>query len=321
MILAAQESPPLLKIKLSEGKMKVTFSCLKKHLGVIPSPVSAVKAAPDYFKSVKPQTNSDPGTSTVKRCLPFLDALSAGFIIPMWSDVWVFAKNGELQIDFPVGTSLDATLGQHGPEQIPNHPLSKKPYGNTPLKWINPWVVKTDPGISCLFTSPLNHLETRFKILDGVVDTDTYYNNINFPFIWSGGDGEFLIERGTPLVQVIPFRRETFELEVSVTDLDEVEKHSAIIGTKFKNAYREEFWHNRKNKDSNEGVVYSEKQSAFVDVSSPENLIPHQPVADVNTSADAKDHLDSSEWKSQSSSGILEVVPDGKGGGFGEGGF
>lgn len=301
--------------------MKVTFSCLEKHLGVIPSPVSAIKAAPHYFKSVKPQMNSNPGTGTVKRCVPFLDALSAGFIIPMWSDVWIFAKNGELQIDFPATTSLDDTLGEHGSGQIPNHPLSKKPYGNMPLKWMNPWIVKTDPGVSCLFTSPLNHLETRFKILDGIVDTDTYYNNINFPFIWSGGDGEFLIEKGTPLVQVIPFKRETFELEVSVVDSDQAQKNRGILGTKFKNAYREEFWHNRKNKDDNEEGFDVEEKSASVDVFSSENSIPHQPVADINNSADAEDPLKFSESKFQSTSGILEVVADDKGRGFGEGGF
>ena len=61
-------------------------------------------------------------------------------------------------------------------------------------------------------------MEKRFKVLDGVVDTDTYYNNINFPFIWTGGSGEFVIPKGTPLVQVIPFRRESSEFSVGAID-------------------------------------------------------------------------------------------------------
>jgi hypothetical protein len=92
-------------------------------------------------------------------------------------------------------------------------------------------------------------METRFKLLDGVVDTDTYYNNINFPFLWTGGDGEFFIAKGTPLVQVIPFRRESHELEVSATDLDKRKSVISTLGTKLKNGYRDELWHGKKSKE------------------------------------------------------------------------
>ena len=228
--------------------MKIKFSCDTHLLGVIPNPVSAIKAAPNYFRQVKPQYGNHPTNGTVKRCVPFLDALSAGFIIPMWCDVYILARNGELSIDFPPNFAQAETLGSHSSVQIPKHPLANKPYGNMPMKWINPWVVETEPGISCIFTPPLNHMETRFKLLDGVVDTDTYYNNINFPFLWTGGDGEFFITKGTPLVQVIPFRREDSDLEVSAIDLDKKSAVSATLGTKLKNGYRDELWHGKKAK-------------------------------------------------------------------------
>jgi hypothetical protein len=117
------------------------------------------------------------------------------------------------------------------------------------MKFINPWVVETAPGYSCLFTSPLNHLETRFKLLDGVVETDTYYNSVNFPFVWTGGDGDFFIPKGTPLVQVIPYRRETFSLEVGVTDADRRTNIKARLGTHMKDSYRKEFWSKAKTLD------------------------------------------------------------------------
>jgi len=41
-----------------------------------------------------------------------------------------------------------------------------------------------------------------------VVDTDTYAAPVHLPFVATGDDGLHTIERGTPLVQVIPFRRE-----------------------------------------------------------------------------------------------------------------
>jgi hypothetical protein len=225
--------------------MKIKFSCDAHLLSAIPSPVPAIKAAPEYFKAVKPQLDNNPSSGTVKRCVPFLDAMSAGFIIPMWCDVYVLACNGELSINFPPNFPQASTLGTHGLAQIPKHPLANKPYGNMPMKWINPWVIETEPGISCIFTPPLNHMEARFKLLDGVVDTDTYYNNINFPFLWTGGDGEFFIAKGTPLVQVVPFRREEQALEVSATDHDRKQDTHSILGTKLKNGYRDYFWHGK----------------------------------------------------------------------------
>jgi len=230
--------------------MRIDFFCNKHLLGAVPSPVPAVKAIPDYFRKIKPQNGPHPEDITVKKCVPFLDALSAGFIIPLWCDVYVFARNGQLTVDFPSGFMQSTTLGKHSISQIPDHPFSKNPYGDMPLKWENPWIVKTEPGVSCLFTAPLNHLEKRFKILDGVVDTDTYYNNVNFPFLWTYGDGEFVIPKGTPLVQVIPFRREPIDCYVSSIDQDAKDKTRSILGTSFKDKYRNSFWDKNKNSEN-----------------------------------------------------------------------
>jgi hypothetical protein len=215
--------------------------------GVFPSPVSALKKAPDFFKAIKSQSSNHPASGTVKRCIPFLDALSAGFIIPLWADLYVFAENGNLSLSFPENMPMKKSIESHNYIQMKDHPLSEKPYGKDFMKFLNPWVIETDDGYSCLFTSPLNHLETRIKILDGVVDTDTYYNNVNFPFIWTGGDGEFFIPKGTPLVQVIPFKREEYSVEVGVTDEARRRNVNGVLGTHIKNGYRQEFWSNRKN--------------------------------------------------------------------------
>jgi hypothetical protein len=144
---------------------------------------------------------------------------------------------------------MSSSVEQHEYAQFPGHPLAEKPYGKLFMKFANPWVVETAPGYSCLFTSPLNHLEPRIKILDGIVDTDTYHANVNFPFLWTGGDGEFFIPRGTPLVQVIPYKRETFTLEIGATDTDRRSNVDARLGTYLKEGYRKEFWSKAKTLD------------------------------------------------------------------------
>lgn len=306
--------------------MKVNFYCSEELLGAIPNPVPSVKKVPDYFKKIKPQVGHDPQDSTVKRCLPFLDAMSCGFIIPLWCDVYVFAKNGELTINFPRNFYLEPALGAHNINQIPDHPLSKRAYGDMALKWSNPWIVETEPGVSCLFTSPLNHLETRFKILDGVVDTDNYYNYVNFPFFWTGGEGEFLIPKGTPFVQVIPFRREDQEISVSLVDDKKRTKTNSILATRMKNAYREEFWSGMKK--SKENPEHTEDKEENIEPLILENPISDEPKSVQPNDAEAlpehtqvEDLAAGSEWKNKSTSGILEVVADDKGRGFGEGEF
>lgn len=230
----------------------VRFMLEKEHEGIFPSPVPALKKAPDFYKAIKSQSDSHPASGTVKRCVPFLDALSAGFIIPLWSDMYVCAENGDLSMSFPHNFPMGQSIDTHGYTQMPGHPLAEKPYGKDFAKFINPWLIETDPGYSCLFTSPLNHLETRIKVLDGVVDTDSYYNNVNFPFLWTGGDGQFFIPKGTPLMQVIPFKREEFSLSLETIDVDRRRTTGGLIGTHLKNAYRQEFWSRRKEQHEEE---------------------------------------------------------------------
>ena len=76
------------------------------------------------------------------------------------------------------------------------------------------------------FKNPSNNWENDICIIEGVVDTDEYYNNINFPYVWTGKEvGEFIIPQGTPLIHVIPFKRETHNYSVGVLD-----ENKQIIG-------------------------------------------------------------------------------------------
>lgn len=305
--------------------MKISFECDPDLLGVFPEPVRASKAIPNYFRNIKPQIeDNDPQSGTVKRCIPFLDAMTSGFIIPLWSDVYVFANKGELKIDFPKAFPLEESVGFHGFQQIKGHPLENTTYGKLPMKWINPWVIETEPGVSCLFTSPMNHLETRFKVLDGVVDTDTYYTNINFPFLWTGGDGEFLIKKGTPLIQVIPFRRESSDFEVKGLDQGKIKKVNSILGTRLNNKYKNDFWNKKKNSIEEDDVDNDSCRDTSVSVSGTESHISVDTVIESkieNITASVEELQKSDRFESKISSGIIEVTANDSGRGFGEGSF
>lgn len=194
---------------------KITFTCAPEDHGVIAPPVPARSYLPDWFRRL-PATDeavasrSDSGL-TVKRCMPFLDAMTTGWILPLAATVRLEIRDGGSRVD--AGWDFDRSMvSNHGPHQVKGNPWSPRP----PCKFHNFWTITTPPGWSCLFVNPLNRPNGVFEIVSGVVDTDSYRSPIHFPFFATGEDGLHVIEKGSPLVQVIPLRRDGTALEAEI---------------------------------------------------------------------------------------------------------
>lgn len=226
---------------------------------ILPHPVPAAKAIPSWYKNIPPMTVGDGGYKnlmTVKKCVPFLDALTTGYILPLQADIaFIINDNGDFILHPSEGKDINP-VSYHNVNQLTYTPLQDKyPFckGKDIMKWQSPWFISTPPGWSCIFTSPLNHFETRFKIIDGIVDTDSYKLIVNFPFFWTGFEvGEHIIKKGTPMVQVIPFKREELKMDVSVlTDEDkkEIDLQQGKFALDVQDHYREKHWHKRKKSD------------------------------------------------------------------------
>jgi hypothetical protein len=186
-----------------------------------PAPYPAAKAIPDWFKLMPTEAPPrDPGTDgrpTVKQCPPFADALACGYVIPLSGDlIFTLDASGKFVCECPNG---DATMAMHASEQLIGSPLGR------PLivKFLNPWTIVTPPGYSTLVVEPLNRAALPFHFFAGVVDTDRLYKPINFPASCLMEPGSrCALKRGTPLVQVIPFRRDDWRSELEEVDLARV---------------------------------------------------------------------------------------------------
>jgi hypothetical protein len=194
---------------------KIRFICEPADHGVIAPPVPSKTALPDWFRKLpaidpKAVTATDNGM-TIKRCMPFLDAMLTGWILPLAATVRLEIKDGGATVN--AGWEFEKTMvSNHNPHQIAGSPHGSRP----PCKFHNYWTVVTPPGWSCLFVPLLNRPNGIFETIAGVVDTDTYKSLIHFPFIATGPEGVHVIEKGTPLVQVIPFRRDTTVLDAEI---------------------------------------------------------------------------------------------------------
>ena len=184
----------------------IRFTCAPEDIGVIAEPLPAKKALPDWFRKLPPvdreaQSATNNGL-TIKRCMPFMDALATGWILPLVATVRLEIRDGGKTVD--AGWEFDRVMvSNHGQHQVAGNAREPRP----PCKFHNYWTVRTPRGWSCLFLPPLNRPEAPFECLAGVVDTDTYTAPVHFPFFATAADGVHVVEKGTPLVQVIPFRR------------------------------------------------------------------------------------------------------------------
>ena len=221
---------------------KIIFCAQNKDMvDVWPHPKPASRFIPDEYKKLERHFGGNLHQKTIKTCIPFLDAMTAGYIIPFDQDYIVDPVENDFSIT-PANQQAE-DFGFHTDTQLP--PAWKKISGKNAGKFHNKWLIKTPPGYSCLFTKPMNRLEPRFEIITGIVDTDTYINLINFPFILHKKDEQFIIKKGEPMIQVFPFKREAwkgwsgFYIEKLHT------KTINLINSEWVDRYKRMFWNKK----------------------------------------------------------------------------
>lgn len=214
------------------------------------SPAPAYRFIPKWLSSMsrffnnekKPRITAESEINvSVKGCPPFVDSMLSGYIIPLPADVMI-EKNQNGSFDFLWKSDIKLVTG-HAKEQISPRQVSKE-YHDEPFKWINHWSIELPAGYSALFTHPLNRTDLPFHTLSGIVDSDSYKMPIHFPFFLKQ-DFEGVIPAGTPIVQIIPLKREPWSHKVFAFSKKKVD----LITSKFRSfvfsGYKKAYW-NRK---------------------------------------------------------------------------
>lgn len=195
-------------MRIFKTSNEIEFMCAEEDWDVIPKPYQSRKLIPDWFKALSPKLNDGLNSSTIKRCPPFLDAMSVGWIIPLAADVEFTTNSNASNVNYK-WNFYKPMVENHSFSQITNdkapNPLLPKP----PIKFLNYWMIKVPKGYSVLFLPPMNRPDHRFTCMAGLVDCDGYFEYINFPFTFNQPNYHGVIEAGTPLVQCIPIKRDS----------------------------------------------------------------------------------------------------------------
>ena len=206
---------------------------------------------PDWYKEtpthvpghenglITPGSNT---THTIKKCMPVFDALTAGYICVTTVDIQVHTDE-ESNLPYYTWSWGDSVIEWHPVHQAPSHPHQNGfPYP----KFMNPWGIKTPPGYSLLVMNPVHYKQEFFTILEGIIDTDSYHTNINFPFVLNNPKFEGIIPAGTPIAQLIPFKRDNWQMEFGgAEERKDLLKNKVTLRSKFVNSYRNQFWHKK----------------------------------------------------------------------------
>jgi hypothetical protein len=197
--------------------MKITFRCDPALFDLLPRPLPARAALPDWLRAMAPRRPSAAhgrAVRTVKQCPPFVDAMTHGFMILLPCDVIVEA--GRFRWDWAQPPlELDghprAPLSFHVPEQIEGSPLAQGT--QVAVKFNSFWTIALEDGWSLMAVHPVHRDELPFRTVTGLVDADRFHAvGINFPAIWTEPGFEGLLPRGTPIAQCYPVPRDVPEL-------------------------------------------------------------------------------------------------------------
>lgn len=209
----------------------------------IHTPKSASHFIPDWYKKIpKGNVTAEGNNKTIKSCVPVKDLMTSGYIIPHWQDSRI--KDDEDKGQVVYNTPFPQySIKPHSENQIKGCPLTRVAV----LKFQSPWILETPPGYSCLFIQPVfNQLNNDLTMLSAIVDTDKYYDTVNFPFLYHPKNTETHIQAGDPMIQVIPFKRESWLSSVITKMSDKSIEKKNNFNLKcfrhFQNGYLKESW-------------------------------------------------------------------------------
>lgn len=228
---------------MAEGDMdRGTIEFLNIAPGTNPAePRPAHEYIPDWYEDLDYEKDTGHFDRTVKSCIPFMEAMTVGWIIPVPHDIGFRVGEDGLSISIKKNEELLAPheIDQLGGDDHPELPA-------VVLKFRTPWVASTPDGYSTLFIPPMNRAEPRWRPFSGIIDTDVYSTTISAPSLWLQPGFEGTIERGTPLLQAIPFERKAIGLDGRTRDATEGERKRvaqtlAAIG-ETESPYQRNFW-------------------------------------------------------------------------------
>jgi hypothetical protein len=230
------------KEKLIKFAVSATPSLNMLEYSEIPQPAKSL--IPLWYKetkTIKGDSAETANSKNIKDCMPFLDTLMTGYIWTLPSDLYIERVPGDESVPKIVTNNEMRYIDIRKKDQAGKMSVPEGCY-DTHFIWKHILHVKTPPGYSILVTQPLNRHDTPFISLSGIVDSDkTTWRPGNYPFFIKKSF-EGLVPKGTPILQIIPIKRENWISEEDKDLLKSWTKDSYEVGSKLRGWYKKSHW-------------------------------------------------------------------------------
>lgn len=214
-------------------------------------PFPASKLVPDWFKNIPPErTDEDDITKfgrnsgTVKKCIPYIDALTMGYMFVLPFDIEVSIKDNVKYLRWQV--EGQETFSHVEPQYRTMGMSVNSNFGPEIWRLTSYPCIETPAGYSVLITHPLNRYDLPFLTLSGVIDTDKLHQESSVAFYL---DSKFsgILEKGTPIAQIIPFKRDEWSMNFLDPYPDKVyNKMKFDIKSIINRSYARQYWSKKK---------------------------------------------------------------------------
>jgi hypothetical protein len=222
---------------MEQGDTRViAFRCPPELEPSLPRPIPAVLGLPEWFKAMPQRAVSgltQTPNLTVKKCPPFIDAMTYGFLIPLVADLRVDAGEISWEREATRGALTHysrSPIDFHDNAQVAGTPFFDE--DRFIIKFNNFWTIELPPGYSLLVTHPVNRHDLPFVTLTGIVDADRYRDNfIHFPAYWRDAEFSGVLPKGTPIAQCLPLKRDAWRAQFDTITGEAASRLHETMGT------------------------------------------------------------------------------------------
>ena len=175
-------------------------------------PILAKDYLPEWWKNQKiHEVNTGLVGHTIQACPAMDDWLKIGWYI-------IANKDHEIICGKDYGEDRDIQFTTDSPDASPSHPhsqfgpfvfLEEHPIKDA-FKFKMPWNIILPEGYSMFYFDPFLFQNKWFSVWPGIIDGDGFNKNMDNAqlILYPRQQKSFTIKKGTPICQIIPFRRE-----------------------------------------------------------------------------------------------------------------
>lgn len=216
-------------------RAKIKFASSIGNFAVATPVVPSVRVRPKWLKEQK-------GEQRFAHCPGMMDYLNAGYIITAHTDIHIKATSEGCVVMVEGMCVAHEEMPRLQPSQfnyaIVDGILQPDEVEKAAWKVPLPWTIHMRKGYSGYLLPALMHSDfhDKIRVMPGIVHFDKFHTT-NFVFV-PVKECEFTIPAGTPLIQMIPFKREDFHAECGKATERERDEHFFNMPSRVKGYYR-----------------------------------------------------------------------------------